>query len=75
MFKKKIINFLLQIFSKMDNELSRPLTRTEILNFDKLRLRWKELSVEVQNKPAYKNSLTLNLSMFFERTLYWMDCT
>lgn len=31
----------------MDAELSRPLTKADLANYDKLRLKWKELSVEV----------------------------
>ncbi len=32
----------------MDTELSRALTRNEVLALDKLRLKWRELSVEVR---------------------------
>lgn len=31
----------------MDSELNRPLSRNEVLALDKLKLKWKELSVEV----------------------------
>lgn len=39
----------------MDTELSRALTRNEILSLEKLKLKWKELSVEVYNQMLSKN--------------------
>lgn len=58
----------------MDGELSRALTRTELLALDKLKLKWKELSVEVNNlKKKRFNFVDLKNKKSSPRTLFWMD--
>ena len=44
----------------MDAELNKPLNKNDLVLFEKLKIKWKELSVEV-NYEMFKFQLKLNL--------------